>query len=319
MALRALLQAAITCLVFLSASAAFALPYSNFVVFGDSLSDPGNDYRISTNADPTKPFPPPPYFQGHFSNGITAPEYVELHGLPTQNFAQGGATTGALNIDEGRCIPTRDCLSPGNYQLQPGLFSGIQTQIGQYLASGPSNIGSTLFYLQGGANNFFAGGPAIGAIVPDLANEIGLLIAAGAQHIVLANVPNITRTPFGQSLPAADQAALAQGLSLVNGGIAQIWTQLAGIVIPLDTFGLINAVLDDPATFGFSNTTGFCRGLASGCSGYVFFDELHPTTAVHAIVGARIADAAGIPEPGLLVLLAIGAMGMAASGRQRAL
>jgi phospholipase/lecithinase/hemolysin len=310
---RSLFQATVALVVGFAASAALAIPYTNFVVFGDSLSDPGNDYRITTTADPTKPFPPPPYFQGHFSNGITAAEYVASRsGLPTQNYAQGGATTGVFNIDDGRCIPTRDCLSPGNFQLQSGLLSGISTQVSQYLASGPANIGTTLFFLQGGANNFFAGGASVTTIVADLGSEVAALLGAGARHIVLSNVPNIARTPFGQSQAPADQIALAQGLALINGGIAQLWAapQFQGAVIPLDAFGILNNVLDNASAFGFSNINGFCRGLAS-CNGYAFFDDVHPTTALHAIFGGGILAAAGIPEPSVLALFAIGVLGFA--------
>jgi phospholipase/lecithinase/hemolysin len=320
MKLRALFQAVIVCLVVLGAQTAQALPYSNFVVFGDSLSDPGNDFAITTNngSDFSKPFPPPPYFQGHFSNGITAAEYVTLRsGLPTQNFAQGGATTGALNIDDGRCIPTRDCVN-ALYQLQPGLLSGVQTQVTNYLVGAPANIGSTLFFLQGGGNDFFTNDPALIADIPkNLLGQVSALVGAGAQHIALSNVPNIARTPFGLGLPAPNQAALVGGLAQVNAGIAQIWAAFPGIVIPIDSFGLLNDILDNAGKFGFANTTGFCRGLAGGCDGYAFFDDVHPTTALHSIVGNGIIAAAGIPEPEVLALWLIGGFGLLRRHRRR--
>jgi outer membrane lipase/esterase len=291
-------------------SAALAVPYSSFVVFGDSLSDPGNDFAITTGNDPTKPFPPPPYFQGHFSNGLTAAEIVTLRtGLPTQNFAQGGATTGTLNIDDGRCIPTRDCLSPGNYQLQAGLLSGIQTQVAGFLAATPADVSTTLFFLQGGANDFFTNDPAIIAqIVPNLFGQVSALIAAGAQHIALANVPNIAVTPLGQALAPAQRAVLEAGLAQVNAGIAQVWAGLPDVVIPVDLFDVVNDAVDDPATYGFTNTNVPCIALPS-CDGAAFFDDVHPTTALHAIAAQRII-AAAIPEPSVLVLFALGALGL---------
>jgi hypothetical protein len=46
---------------------ASAADFSQFVVFGDSLSDTGNLFNV-TQGLPTGPVPPPPYFQGRFSN-----------------------------------------------------------------------------------------------------------------------------------------------------------------------------------------------------------------------------------------------------------
>ncbi|MEO7403832.1 MAG: hypothetical protein ABIU95_09210, partial [Burkholderiales bacterium] len=54
----------------LSASA-IAAPYSNIVVFGDSLSDPGNFFAKTAIPGVIPGFPPPPYVNGHFSNGLT--------------------------------------------------------------------------------------------------------------------------------------------------------------------------------------------------------------------------------------------------------
>src|SRR5215472_939964 len=73
-------------------------PYSELVVFGDSLSDTGNAYLFTDGAAAG-----PPYFQGRFSNG---PVWVEVLagelGLPAPapslsggaNYAFGGAETG---------------------------------------------------------------------------------------------------------------------------------------------------------------------------------------------------------------------------------
>jgi len=43
---------------------ASAADFSQFVVFGDSLSDTGNLFNV-TQSLPTGPLPPPPYFQGY--------------------------------------------------------------------------------------------------------------------------------------------------------------------------------------------------------------------------------------------------------------
>ena len=42
------------------------MAYTALFAFGDSLSDAGNDYLIDGHTDPVSP-----YYQGHFSNGLT--------------------------------------------------------------------------------------------------------------------------------------------------------------------------------------------------------------------------------------------------------
>jgi phospholipase/lecithinase/hemolysin len=105
---------------------AWAASFSQIYVFGDSLSDPGNDFNLSGS-------PPPPYFNGRFSNGPNWIDYLSQDlGLnptpytklgvggviPTQgiNFAFGGATTGTAN--------TISTLLPA-LQQQVGLFQNF--------------------------------------------------------------------------------------------------------------------------------------------------------------------------------------------------
>ena len=42
------------------------MAYTALFAFGDSLSDAGNDYLINGDTKPVSP-----YYQGHFSNGLT--------------------------------------------------------------------------------------------------------------------------------------------------------------------------------------------------------------------------------------------------------
>ena len=53
-------------------SIASACAYSNVFVYGDSLSDLGNIYKVSMHTIPQSP----PHYIGRFSNGPLAVEYV---------------------------------------------------------------------------------------------------------------------------------------------------------------------------------------------------------------------------------------------------
>jgi phospholipase/lecithinase/hemolysin len=67
---------------------------SNIFVFGDSLSDTGNLFKLTGDLFP----PSPPYFNGRLSNGKVAVEYLDDRlGLdatlnPTDNFGSSGFT-----------------------------------------------------------------------------------------------------------------------------------------------------------------------------------------------------------------------------------
>ena len=103
-------------------AAASAASYSSIYVFGDSLSDPGNIPFASGYK-----FPPAPYSGTRFSNGPVAVQYLApLLGLPvdnSRNYAQGGATTGFVNV-----------LNANSGGLFPGsTLTGVRGQVNDYL------------------------------------------------------------------------------------------------------------------------------------------------------------------------------------------
>lgn len=89
-------------------------------------------------------------------------------------------------------------------------------------------------------------------------------------------------------------AATAYNTALFNG------LQSAGLrVIPVDTFHLLQEIVANPGTYGFSNVTSTACNpavplpacnptslvAANAQNTYVFADGIHPTTAVHQILG----------------------------------
>lgn len=280
-----------------------ASPIAALVVFGDSLSDPGNAFALTS---PATPFPPAPYYVGgHFSNGPTATEqFAQQTGLPTVNLAQGGATTGTLNINNGR-----DVL--GLYNV-PNVLSGMQQQFTGYVGSHLIDAG-TLYVVWGGPNNFFADAsmPSLVAAITDLATYVGTLRTLGAQHIMVPNMPDLSLTPYGLSLPALQRAGLAALVQGFNDAMAlNIWAPNAGVVIPVDVFGILNAVLANPAGFGFTDTISACNAdpaclfNPTAQDQHVFWDDVHPTMHTAAILARGFVLATGLPEPGSLWLAA---------------
>src|SRR4051794_18523441 len=130
-------------LLIISARAADAGPFSNLVVFGDSLSDVGNIAQA-----PFVNEPGPYYWKGRFSNGpVYAESLAAGLGLPTvvrstssggSDFAYGGAkTTGTTGLDSL-------------------VIQDVDDQVSQYLSSRTAN-GTTLYVVFAGANDLLKG------------------------------------------------------------------------------------------------------------------------------------------------------------------
>jgi phospholipase/lecithinase/hemolysin len=188
--------------------------FSSIVVFGDSLSDPGNLPKL-LNIN----YPPPPYFENQFSNGPVYAKYLnDLFGIgaPLQDYAIGGAMTGVGNISG----------LPGNPSI--GLpNSGIDGEITYYLSSHPTVAPHDLFIVWGGANNYLNVAPSLSGLglsqaglksyltgpqgpvtvaVGDLITDVSRLAAAGVKNFVVPNLPNLGATPLlnGKTDTAAD-------------------------------------------------------------------------------------------------------------------
>ncbi|MEO0619965.1 MAG: autotransporter domain-containing protein [Pseudomonadota bacterium] len=282
--------------------------FDRSVVFGDSLSDNGNLFGTTGN-------PPPPYVDGRFSNG---PVWVEQIFGPMNNPALGGSVNDDVNMAFGGARADDDANANGPVPSH-------QTQIGIFLASGGTLGANDLVISWAGANDLFQQIPtattqaqlaAIGAeTAGDQAFNVSTLIAAGAKNILVPNLPNIGAAPgFNGTAQGAGAGLVAS--SAYNDALA---AQLGGIaaanadvnIIQMDIEAAFNAVLNNPAAFGFSNVTDQCLTTVSCVTGstdeqneFLFWDEVHPTTAGHALIAQYAAllfstDVAAADQAGL--------------------
>jgi outer membrane lipase/esterase len=325
-AIRRLLPALAFVVAALASAPASAGPYSSFVVFGDSLSDSGNNaaaglYDPSQVVTGNTYVPTNSYLPGTYSNGLVwASDFAAMIGLPLApsllggtDFAFGGATTG----------------TPGS---GPGGFPfSLLAQSSQYLAATGNHASPDgLYVIAGGGNDARAALAAIGggasipgtilATATSFAANVGSIVdalqAAGAQHIIVWDAPNLGVAP---ALLAAGPATAGLATTLSASMNAALAARLAGEagVTTFDIFGLGTQIAANPALFGFTNVTDACGAVVgANCSLYEYWDGIHPTAAAHRVIAEAFAVTA-VPEPETWALLACGLAALGALSRRR--
>ncbi len=296
---------------------AHAKDYTRIVVFGDSLSDNGNDAHLTQAKYGIRiPGPIADYTDGRFTDGFdTAPAAQNFSGawieqfaatLPSRpevknsldggtNYAYGFATTGG-----GTSAFT---FGPGD-----SLFVNVDNigqQITDYLATHPKINDSTLFIVWGGANDLIQATSANdiidGAIQQTL--NVQRLLDAGATQILIPNLPPLGLVPRFNgspltSAPATGASALYNSWLATGIGVLQDAYHHRNIhLYQMDVFSLFYQVVGAPASFSLSNVTQSSQGNpAVDPDSYLFWDDLHPTTHGHNILAHTAAALLNVHE-----------------------
>jgi cholinesterase len=276
---------------------------TSVVVYGDSLSDNGNLFLASGNT-----YPPAPYYNGRMSNGPVAVESLATTlGVPLFDFAWIGATSGIGNhVDHG--TPTSFGSS------SPTPLPGMQTMALATQGIAGALAPSALFVVWGGPNDFLDPSPLDGGdpfkiadrAVADILSIVAGLTSLGADQILVPGMPDLGLTPYYR----AQGPLQAAGASFITDYFnSMLVAGLPSGVTFFDTAGAMRSIVANPSAFGFTNVSDACFNGTSVCSNpdqYVFFDDFHPTTAAHAILGQDFA--AAVPEPATCVLVLTGAL-----------
>lgn len=331
------------------AGSAQAALFSNIYVFGDSLSDAGNDLVITGGAVPSPAYYSNGAVTGRFANGENyADRLASQLGLSLapsvlggNDYAYGGARSTYVRPD----LAALGALS-------------FQQQVNQYLG----NVGgvvdpNALYVLWIGANDMsdafsqtLAKLAGTGVLDPSiiaaaatnalttLFTEYATLQALGAHNFVIGNLPDIGLTPAVRDLAALFGNPLIMGLGTAasqafNNGLAAnlfAYTAPSTSTTVFDAYGLLHDMTANPGNYGLTNVTSACfdgqpdgspspgTSVATECTnpdGYIYFDSEHPSARAHQI-GGDLLYVQVVPEPAAMAL-SLTALGLMGAVRRR--
>jgi phospholipase/lecithinase/hemolysin len=277
------------------------------VSFGDSLSDVGTyaplasavgGGRFTTNPGQVWTQNVAQYYGGTLSAAYTIDFTHKLSAQSGLGYAEGGATV-ATPADQNDFLT--DVI--GNVEMP------MNQQVSSYLGTHGSFNSNQLVLVWAGANDVLRAGapPAGSSIVQTAATTLAQLVAQivqnGATHVVVVNLPNIGLSPDG--LSQSDGGANYTQLSQLFNSTLNSALQTDGVqskVIQVDAYTWLNGIIANFQANGFSvsntgqacdpsktpdDTSLLCSPAtyvsANADQTYMFADDLHPTTHLHAL------------------------------------
>jgi phospholipase/lecithinase/hemolysin len=317
----------------LACGEARASGYTAIYSFGDSLSDVGNVYNLTGQTIPI-----PPYSNGRFSNGanwlddlsaklglgpmvpIIAPDGSNNPG--GNDYAFGGAQTGPTNVNAGSLIDLVNQAADFSAASPSGaLFT---------LDIGANDIGNALTAYAANPTTFDLSAFLTGAI-ENTVGAIDALYVDGMRNLLYFEVPDLSVVPaFKAAGPLGGELAMEFNDGVLA-GIANL--EAEGLtVFDVPVFDAIDALVNNPGKYGFTNVTDPCfsgdvETTGTECSDpdkYLFWDKEHPTAAGYALT-AELADAVltgapnpiTAPEPSTWAMMLIGFGGLGLAGWRR--
>ena len=328
--------ALVTCLgVAPAAPAASFETLSQIYVFGDSYSEDGTAFELSTQAVEASIadafiLPADPDLglydkDGRWTNGPTAIEILaENLQLDITNYAVGGAKSGN-----------------GNYYswLDPVQDTGFFGQIDQFAAEATPADPNALYFVFVSANDLFEfvdfGLPGT---VEDLADEtvqnigqgVSELAALGAEQFLIVNSSDLDILPGVIEFGQVEEARLFTDTvnELLPNQLTLLDQQLDIEIALYDHVAISDEIRANPAIYGLTNVNDSCQPVfpvepvCNNPAEHYFWDEYHPTERAYEIIGDDMTAFVGqqsksVPEPGGVVgLMLLGTAGIYQKSRR---
>lgn len=298
-------------ILLVSNGAAAQFSFERIVVFGTSISDPGNAFAL-TRQSSTPPYdtldplliPNAPYAKGghHFSNGETWIEQLaRAFGLAKSvhpAFQEPRATATNYAVGGARA---RDYVS----EVRINLSDQVNAFLQDFNGVAPSDA---LYVVEMGVNDvrdalMESSNTPITAALAAIRHNIEILYGAGANKFLLMNASDLGLLPSIRQLdsltPGVTQAATSLTQAF-NAGLEELVNEvtefLPGIEIAqLDAYEKLRDLAADPAAFGLSEVNIACVTpnlppfACQRPDKFLFWDGIHPTRAVHSILAQEAA------------------------------
>ena len=288
-----------------SAAPVTPLPIRSMYILGDSLSDQGNLLAATTALGAPSQQPGLPdethYFQGRFSNGGNYVDALAARlGIEVRpslaggtNFAFGGARTD-YNVVAQPFGPYPPDAFPWSLRQETDAFLAQ--------AGGQRANPTALFVVFSGSNDLadvlalrLDPAATIAITVEGIRDAILAFKSAGARTILVPNAPNLGKVPL-VTVRGPQAVAFATALSAqYNAALEAMLETIDGVdIVRFDTFAFITDVVDNPAKYGFTNSTQPCYSgfivpdpSATECADpdtHVFWDGEHPTSKLFSVL-----------------------------------
>ncbi len=273
--------------------------YSRIFIFGASLVDSGNHF-VWTGESAHPPFvlfgPSYPMGGHNFSNGRTWVELLaqEMELTEWAKPALRNPAFGNYAIGYGRAREFADDVLPSLHdQVQAWRDNG-------YCTYAPMDdtlfiMDSAYFDLLDLVNGEEDPMSVLGGMTASIAENIGILQDCGARHLLFAYIPPLEASPIAPPPPPGNPPVPSGSWIYNYLFLAPVLASYASEpdmnVSVVDFFAYTSAMLATPAAFGLTNVTDSCVafGVTEGAfckdrDEYFFWDPLHPTKKVHALM-----------------------------------
>src|SRR5215471_8915876 len=290
------------------------LPFNQMIIFGDSLSDNGNDLIGSGFTIPI----PPEYTLGRFTNGPDVTPTTKFVGVWNEQLAVAlGLPVAQPFLAGGTNYAFGGADTSFGYDVfgVPGL--GVQVSI--FLSLNPIAPSNALYVVEGGGNDILNAAEAPGATAANVAAaeqlaiqnlqlEITALALHGAKDFLWMDFGPLQLAPETQSNPliAAIGSASLQFQSDWLAAQVALESSLGIKIAGVDLYDSYLLWRSNPAAYGLTdiNDSAYFTG-ATNPDTYLTWDLLHPTTKGHNLIAHVAGESiqstfgapAAVPEP----------------------
>lgn len=279
------------------------------VYFGDSLTDNGNLLSFAAQIVEPEALDGLAGPTGAASNGPTYAAYAaDFLGVDSQNYAVASAEVDGVQdlafvaenfeVEEYLIVDEDDPILDTDINLDGQVDRFLEDNAGE-------DLSDTTAFIMIGANDYNEVDLTSDTVVRDVLQKIQAVVSgiaaeavrlwqAGVGTIMISTLPSADFYAATVTLPEEDLALADAAFTVHNLYLAKVVELLAdaGVnAVLYDVSTITDTLTEDPTAFGFIAPLGTTLGDDGVLDTYdadqiLSYDELHPTTAAHAIIGA---------------------------------